>query len=278
MVQPRGHDAVSPQPLGAQFVQLAAGGDGVAAGHHPVISGRGDDDADPTHEARDEAHYLQARGHHCGRHPGVPGPRPALAVPAPGTGRRLPRSSSLPRSRAADRRRPDVARWRRRQARERLRAQLRRHDKRTAGTAARLGSAPLPPLFKPRGPGGRAPIGDGPGEPANRGAGPGVGGGGAGLGRGRCDLGAQPRIPRSRLESKISCSRSKKWRVSGASSVLLQIISHLAARLTSLSLGLFAPTLLLLPIRSFFPAESRDRRPPKGARYSSSTAQDSNNG
>lgn len=95
MVQPRGHDAVGPQPLGAQFVQLAAGGDGVATGHHPVISGRGDDDADPTHEARDEAHYLQARGHHRGRHPGVPGPSPSLAVPAPGTGRRLP-GSSLP--------------------------------------------------------------------------------------------------------------------------------------------------------------------------------------
>lgn len=67
MVETSGHDAVGPQPLGAQFIHFSAGWDGVAAGHHPVIGRRGDDDADPTHEACDKAHHLQARGYHGGR-------------------------------------------------------------------------------------------------------------------------------------------------------------------------------------------------------------------
>lgn len=67
MVETSGHDAVSPQALGAQFVHFSAGGDGVAAGHHPVIGGRCDDDANPTHEARDETHHLKASGYHGGR-------------------------------------------------------------------------------------------------------------------------------------------------------------------------------------------------------------------
>lgn len=67
VVETSGHDAVSPQALGAQFVHFSAGGDGVAAGHHPVIGGRCDDDANPTHEARDETHHLKASGYHGGR-------------------------------------------------------------------------------------------------------------------------------------------------------------------------------------------------------------------
>lgn len=80
VVETSGHDAVGPQPLGAQFVHFSAGGDGVAAGHHPVIGRRGDDDADPAHEARDEAHHLQACGYHGGSSD-VPVARPTRTVP-----------------------------------------------------------------------------------------------------------------------------------------------------------------------------------------------------
>lgn len=80
MVESSGHDAVGPQPLGAQFVHFSAGGDGVAAGHHPVIGGRCDDDANPTHEASDETHHLQASSYHGGRSD-VHTARPARTVP-----------------------------------------------------------------------------------------------------------------------------------------------------------------------------------------------------
>lgn len=80
MVETSSHDAVGPQPLGAQFVHFSAGGDGVATGHHPVIGGRCDDDANPTHEARDETHHLQASGYHGGRSD-VHTARPTRTVP-----------------------------------------------------------------------------------------------------------------------------------------------------------------------------------------------------
>lgn len=137
VVETSGHDAVSPQPLGAQFVHFSAGGDGVAAGHHPVIGRRGDDDADPTHEARDEAHHLQACGYHGGSsdvHVARPSrtvpPAPAWTRPALG----FP-SAAL------------ASRWlgTLEVEREMLLA-LQRRQVRTAGTAALLGSAPPPPL------------------------------------------------------------------------------------------------------------------------------------
>lgn len=149
MVETGGHDAVGPQPLGAQFVHFSAGGDGVAAGHHPVIGRCGDDDADPTHEARDEAHHLQARGYHGGRsaRPSrtVP-PAPAWTEPALG----------LPSAALASRWLRDARRW------SRSGCELRRRQVRTAGTAALLSSAPRP-LFKLGGPGQQAPIRDSPG-------------------------------------------------------------------------------------------------------------------
>lgn len=67
-------------------------------------------------------------------------------------------------------------------------------------------------------------------------------------------------------------------RTSGVGSVLLQIISLLAARLTSLALGLVFAPVSSPPHSSARPAESRDWRPGKGAWSSSSAAQESNNG
>ena len=178
VVKPRGHNAVGPQPLGAQLVQLAAGGDGVAACHHPVIGRRGDDDADPSHEARDEAHYLQACGHHHGQ-PGVPAPRPSLVVPAPGLDGACP-------SPALSSRWPATARCRTLEVaggQETLQAQLR--DGHKARTAERLGSAPPPPSLNPADQAGELQSATAPRPLANCRAGSGVGcGGKRGWGRG----------------------------------------------------------------------------------------------
>lgn len=135
MVETSGHDAVGPQPLGSQFVHFSAGGDGVAAGHHPVVGRRGDDDANPTHEARDEAHHLQASGYH-GAHSDARAAGPSRTVSpcalldraGPGLALRGPGSGAL-----------EVEG-------ERLRASVQRGQVRLAGTAALLGSAPPPPL------------------------------------------------------------------------------------------------------------------------------------
>lgn len=121
----------------------------VAACHHPVISGRGDgNDADPSHEARDEAHY-------SGMWPPSwpawsPRASPLTSCAHASAGRRLPLS---PRSRAAGRRRRDAGRWRWREARRRYKpscATGTRRDSRAAGQRAPA------PLFKPRRPGRRA--------------------------------------------------------------------------------------------------------------------------
>lgn len=193
VVQPRGHDAVGPQPLGAQFVQLAAGGDGVAAGHHPVIGGRGDDDADPTHEARDEAHYLQARSHHHSDRR-VPEPRPSLAAPAPRAGLSLPRSS-LSRAReplAGDSPTQDARSGDRpREAASAAPTARRAHG----GDSGAAGQRAPAPRFKPRSPRRRAPIGDGPGSSRP------IAGRGPGLGRGAIPRPAGP-VPRPVLEVK----------------------------------------------------------------------------
>lgn len=160
VVQPSGHDTVGPQSLGAQLVQLAAGGNSVAAGHHPVIGGRGNYDADPADEASDEAHYLQACGHHRGHRGVLTAPRPSLvvAVPAPG----LDGACPGPPSRALTSSWPAMARCygAMRDAGgsgrpgDAERAQLRRRDGRTMGTemGARRGqqsgwaALPRPPL------------------------------------------------------------------------------------------------------------------------------------
>lgn len=58
------HDTVCPQPLGSQLIHLPAGGDGVAASHHPVVGGRGHNHPDPPHKTADKSSQVQAGGHH----------------------------------------------------------------------------------------------------------------------------------------------------------------------------------------------------------------------
>lgn len=136
VVQPRGHDAVGPQPLGAQLVQFAAGGDGVAAGDHPVVGGRGDNDADPAHEARHEAHDLQARGHHGGRPALRASPRTRCLRPGRGCTGRSWCPSPRPAAPAAT-----ATEGTSRAGRPTARG----------GDSARLGSGPRPPFLKARG-------------------------------------------------------------------------------------------------------------------------------
>lgn len=64
MVETCCHDTVCPQPLGSQLIHFPAGGDGVAASHHPVVGGRGHNHPDPPHEAADKSSQVQAGGHH----------------------------------------------------------------------------------------------------------------------------------------------------------------------------------------------------------------------
>lgn len=134
MVETSGHDAIGPQPLGAQLVHFSAGWDGVAAGHHPVIGRRGDDDADPTHEARDKAHHLQARGYHGG--PSDVHPSRTVPLEPTRTGSALGLPSAVLGSR--------WLRDTRGGAGEAARAAAKTGA--PAGTAALLGSAPPPPL------------------------------------------------------------------------------------------------------------------------------------
>lgn len=64
VIEPRCHHTVCPQPLGSQLIHFPAGGDGVAAGHHPVVGGRGHNHPDPAHETADKSSQVQAGGHH----------------------------------------------------------------------------------------------------------------------------------------------------------------------------------------------------------------------
>lgn len=58
------HDAVCPQPLGSQLIHFPAGGNGVAASHHPVVGGCCHNHPDPPDKAADKSSQVQAGGHH----------------------------------------------------------------------------------------------------------------------------------------------------------------------------------------------------------------------
>lgn len=88
------HDTVCPQPLGSQLIHLPAGGDGVAASHHPVVGGRGHNHPDPPHKTADKSSQVQAGGHHlcpwvgrAGQDRGQPGGIPAAGAAGMGFGR-----------------------------------------------------------------------------------------------------------------------------------------------------------------------------------------------
>lgn len=64
MIETCCYDTVCPQPLGSQLIHFPAGGDGVAAGHHPVVGGRGHNHPDPPDKTADKSSQVQAGGHH----------------------------------------------------------------------------------------------------------------------------------------------------------------------------------------------------------------------
>lgn len=64
VIEPCSHDTVCPQPLGSQLIHFPAGGNGVAAGHHPVVGGRGHNHPDPPYKTADKSSQVQAGGHH----------------------------------------------------------------------------------------------------------------------------------------------------------------------------------------------------------------------
>lgn len=61
MVPSRGDDALRPGPLGSQLIQPLAGGQAVLADGHPVVRGRGDQDAQPANKADEKAAQLETR-------------------------------------------------------------------------------------------------------------------------------------------------------------------------------------------------------------------------
>lgn len=61
VVPSRGDDALRPGPLGSQLVQPLAGGQAVLADGHPVVRGRGDQDAQPANKADEKAAQLETR-------------------------------------------------------------------------------------------------------------------------------------------------------------------------------------------------------------------------
>lgn len=73
MIEPCCHDTVCPQPLGSQLIHLPAGGNGVAASHHPVVGGRGHNHPNPPYKAADKSSQVQAGGHHLGALVGTAG-------------------------------------------------------------------------------------------------------------------------------------------------------------------------------------------------------------
>lgn len=64
MIETCRHDTVCPQPLGPQLVHFPAGGNGVAASHHPVVGGRRHNHPDPPDKTADKSGQVQASGHH----------------------------------------------------------------------------------------------------------------------------------------------------------------------------------------------------------------------
>lgn len=64
MIKTCRHDTVCPQPLGSQLIHFPAGGNGVAASHHPVIGGRCHNHPDPPYKTADKSGQVQAGGHH----------------------------------------------------------------------------------------------------------------------------------------------------------------------------------------------------------------------
>lgn len=64
MIETCRHHTVCPQPLGSQLIHFPAGGDGVAASHHPVIGGRGHNHPDPPDKTANNSGQVQAGGHH----------------------------------------------------------------------------------------------------------------------------------------------------------------------------------------------------------------------
>lgn len=64
MIETRRHDTVCPQPLGSQLIHFPAGGNGVAASHHPVVGGRCHNHPDPPYKTADKSGQVQAGGHH----------------------------------------------------------------------------------------------------------------------------------------------------------------------------------------------------------------------
>jgi len=82
VIETRRHHTVCPQPLGSQLIHFPAGGNGVAAGHHPVVGGRRHNHPDPPYKTADKSGQVQAGGHHVGPSVGQGGQESAHKVSA----------------------------------------------------------------------------------------------------------------------------------------------------------------------------------------------------